>query len=124
MFICHRVFGWIIGQKKRVEGGQWLKVVAPLECLPLWVRGGSIIPYGPDKDFVEQKSENELTLEIYAPNEAGQTTIYDEDIVETMVSYQRLNSELILKIDKFSGIVRVRLFDVNIETAQQENRNT
>ncbi len=109
--------------KQRVEGGQWLKVVAPLECLPLWVRGGSIIPYGPDKDFVEQKSENELTLEIYAPHEAGQTTIYDEDIVETMVSYQRLNAELILKIDKFSGIGRVRLFDVNIETAQQENKN-
>jgi len=107
--------------KKRVEGGLWLKVVAPLECLPLWVRGESIIPYGPDKDFMEQKTDQTLMLEIYAPNEAGQTTIYDEDIPETMVSYQRLNSELILKIDKFSGIVCVRLFDVNIETARQEN---
>ena len=107
--------------KQRIEGGQWLKVEAALECLPLWVRGGSIIPYGTDKEFVEQRTENELILEIYAPNGSGQTTIFDEDLPETIVSYQHQESELILKITQFSGNVLLRLYGVKVETAYLEN---
>ena len=45
-----------------IEGGTWLKVIAPLETLPLWVREGSIIPYGPDIDFVEQEVTKLIVL--------------------------------------------------------------
>jgi alpha-D-xyloside xylohydrolase len=71
------------------RGPAWLDVTAPLDTLPLWVRGGAIIPWGPEQDFVDQKPLDPLTLEIYAPAGAGSCVIYDEDRPAIGVSYRR-----------------------------------
>jgi len=72
-----------------VRGPTWLDLTVPLDVLPLWVRGGAVIPWGPAQDFVDQRPLDPLTLEIYAPAAEGSCTIYDEERPEIRVHYRR-----------------------------------
>ena len=50
--------------KEVLEGGRWLEVEAPLDTLPLYVRGGAIIPHGPVMQYVDERPMDPLTLEM------------------------------------------------------------
>jgi alpha-D-xyloside xylohydrolase len=82
--------GWFdYWTKEFHHGGQWIETDASLDTLPLWVKSGAIIPYGPEMNYVNEKSLNPLTLEIYGIADIydGELTIYDEDQPEIQVSY-------------------------------------
>src|SRR5581483_5410711 len=64
-----------------IQGGQTVRVNAPLDTLPLFARAGSVIPIWPVQQYVGQKSIDELHLRIYAGN--GEVTLY-EDAGENM----------------------------------------
>src|SRR5262249_29250323 len=53
-------------------------VPAPLDQSPVFVKAGSIIPMGPDLQWVDEKPADPLTLDIYP---AGTTsyTLYEDD---------------------------------------------
>ena len=57
-----------------------VRVKAPLETVPLYVRGGAIIPMGPEMDYVGEKATDPLTLDIY-PDAQGNasTSLYEDD---------------------------------------------
>jgi alpha-D-xyloside xylohydrolase len=59
-------------------GPTTLRVEPPLEVLPLYVRGNSIIPMGPDMAYVGERPFNPITLDIRLSSEAA-FTIYDDD---------------------------------------------
>ena len=59
-------------------GGQRLTVEAPLSRMPLYVRAGSIIPFGPDMEWCDQKSADHLHLYVYAGRDAD-FTLYEDD---------------------------------------------
>jgi len=63
---------------KEYEGPITLKVQPPLEVLPLYIKGDSIIPMGPDMTYVGEKSFNPITLDVWLCSE-GECTIYDDD---------------------------------------------
>ena len=48
--------------KKRINGGQWLSITAPLDTLPLYIREGAIIPMGPVMNYVEEVPYTALTI--------------------------------------------------------------
>jgi alpha-glucosidase len=58
-------------------GGQWIEVDAPLERLPLLVRGGAIVPRGPRLDYMDQRAGN-LSLLIY-PDGDSSFDLYEDD---------------------------------------------
>ena len=61
-------------------GGQQLKADAPLERLPLFVRAGSIVPFGPALQYTGEKPADPITLYVYTGQD-GQFTLYeDEDV--------------------------------------------
>jgi alpha-glucosidase (family GH31 glycosyl hydrolase) len=62
------------------QGPTTLHVEPPLEVLPLYVRGDSIIAMGPDMAYVGEKPFNPITLDIWLSHEA-EATIYDDDEV-------------------------------------------
>ncbi|MGA2590183.1 MAG: TIM-barrel domain-containing protein [Bryobacteraceae bacterium] len=80
-------------------GGRTIHVEAPLETLPLFVRGGAIIPMGPEMNYVGEKAADPLTFTIY-PDARGEArlSLYEDDGVSpayrngvfrrTTVSYQ------------------------------------
>jgi len=97
-----------------VRGPAWLNVTAALDTLPLWVRGGAILPWGPEQDFVDQKPLDPLTIELYAPGAEGSCVIYDEDRPEITVGYRRpqedgpeAGADLIVAISPTAGEVEL-----------------
>jgi hypothetical protein len=53
-------------------------VPAPLDQAPIFVKAGSIIPMGPDLQWVDQVPADPLTLDIY-PAGATTYTLYEDD---------------------------------------------
>jgi alpha-D-xyloside xylohydrolase len=58
-------------------GGQSVDAAAPIETLPLYVRAGSIIPYGPEVQSTMEK-EDPIELRIYRGAD-GAFTLYEDE---------------------------------------------
>ena len=65
---------------KFVQGGQQLTVDAPYERMPLYVKAGSIVPFGPDIQYAMEKQPDEITLYVYAGADADFTLYEDEGV--------------------------------------------
>jgi alpha-D-xyloside xylohydrolase len=63
---------------ERKAGGQRIHTAAPLERIPLFVRGGSILPLGPDMEFADEKPADPIELRIYRGAEAALDLYEDE----------------------------------------------
>jgi alpha-glucosidase len=65
---------------KKYEGGTMVRVEAPLETVPMFVRGGAIIPLAPPMNYVGEKRLDPVTFAIY-PDDKGSasTTLYEDD---------------------------------------------
>jgi alpha-glucosidase len=66
--------------RERYKGGAMIQVEAPLEVVPLFVRGGAVLPLGPEMNWVGEKPLSPLTFEIF-PDERGQAaaSLYEDD---------------------------------------------
>jgi alpha-glucosidase len=73
---------------KMQQGGTMIRVDAPLEIVPMFVRGGSIIPQGAEMNYVGEKPNDPISFYIY-PDEKGRasTTLYEDD--GTSPAYKR-----------------------------------
>ncbi len=71
---------WWTGQI--YEGGTASSVPAPLDQVPMFVKAGSIIPMGPEMEYVDEKPADPLTLDIY-PSGSSSYTLYEDDGVST-----------------------------------------
>jgi alpha-glucosidase len=65
---------------KKYTGGTMISVDAPLDTVPMFVRGGAIIPTGPALNYVGEKPVDPITFNIY-PDENGlaSTSLYEDD---------------------------------------------
>jgi alpha-D-xyloside xylohydrolase len=61
-----------------VAGGQTLDAPAPYDAMPLFVRAGSIIPFGPDLQYTGEKPADPITLCVYA-GANGTFSLYEDD---------------------------------------------
>lgn len=62
------------------RGGDRKEADAPYGRVPLYVRGGSIVPVGPDIQWSDQRAADEITLYVYAGKDAEFSLYEDEDI--------------------------------------------
>jgi len=109
---------WIdFWNKEVVLGNRWIEIATSLEKLPLWVRGGSIVPMGPEMDFVNQKPLDPLTIELYTPKISGERTIFDEDLPSIPVKYHRLRQTLEVEVGVAPGSVEIFLYGVQAGSA-------
>jgi alpha-glucosidase (family GH31 glycosyl hydrolase) len=63
---------------ERIEGGREITRTVDLETMPLYVRAGAVLPLGPVKQFVEEGSEEPLTVTVY-PGRDGSFLLYEDD---------------------------------------------
>ena len=61
-----------------IEGGQRLVVEAPYEQIPVFVRSGAIIPFGPEMEWSDEKPAELIHLYIYA-GANGQFQLYEDE---------------------------------------------
>ncbi|MGO9477744.1 MAG: TIM-barrel domain-containing protein [Limisphaerales bacterium] len=59
-------------------GGQTLDAAAPYDSMPLYIRAGSIIPFGPELQYTGEKPADPITLYVYAGAD-GAFTLYEDD---------------------------------------------
>jgi alpha-D-xyloside xylohydrolase len=59
-------------------GGQTLDAAAPYDSMPLFIRAGSIIPFGPELQYTGEKPADPITLYVYAGAD-GKFTLYEDD---------------------------------------------
>lgn len=63
---------------KAIEGGRSAMVDAPYERIPLYVRGGSILPLGEDIQSTAEISDAPVTILVYAGKD-GNFTLYEDE---------------------------------------------
>ena len=61
-----------------IPGGQSLTAAAPYDRMPLYVRAGSIIPFGPEMEWSDEKPADQIRLYVYAGADAD-FTLYEDD---------------------------------------------
>ena len=70
-------FDWWTGQ--RYEGGQTITVEAPLDTLPLFTRGGAVVPLWPVQQYVGEKVIDTLELRVFWAAGEELNLLYEDD---------------------------------------------
>ena len=63
---------------ERHDGGREISRDVDLETMPLYVRAGAILPFGPVKQYTSEQADAPLTLSIY-PGADGSFLLYEDD---------------------------------------------
>ena len=61
-----------------LKGGQTIEAAAPFDALPLYARAGSIVPFGPELQYTQEKPADPVTLFVYAGAD-GKFDLYEDD---------------------------------------------
>ena len=62
----------------RLDGGRRIDAAAPYESMPLHVKAGSIVPFGPEIQYTTEKQADPITLFVYEGAD-GAFTLYEDD---------------------------------------------
>ena len=114
---------------KFISGGQMLTVDAPYEYVPLYVRAGSIIPFGPEIQWSDEKPADVIDLYVYAGKDASFTLYEDEGVnynyekgaYSTITfSYDDASRTLTIgdRSGEFPGMLKDRKFNVVLVTPE------
>lgn len=109
------------GQKHR--GGQTIMREVPIDIMPVYVRAGSIVPYGPRVQYAEEKRWDDLEVRIYPGADATFTLYEDENDnynyekgAFTTIDFEWNDASRTLTIGarkgKFKGMLKARKFNV------------
>jgi alpha-D-xyloside xylohydrolase len=60
-----------------VQPGTRIEAAAPYDSIPLFVRAGSIVPFGPELQYVAEKPSDPIALFVYAGAD-GSFTLYED----------------------------------------------
>ncbi|MBQ0044130.1 MAG: DUF5110 domain-containing protein [Bacteroidales bacterium] len=69
-------YDWWTG--KLYNGGQTISADAAIDRCPVYVKAGSIIPVGPDVQYVNEKPWDDLEIRVY-PGADGSFTLYEDE---------------------------------------------
>jgi alpha-D-xyloside xylohydrolase len=107
----------------RTGGGQVITADAPYDQLPVFVRAGSIVPFGPEQQYVGERDARQLTLYVYI-GANGQFSLYEDDGLSYDYEKQRFSRIAMAWNDaartltfgarsgSFDGMPRERTFNV------------
>jgi alpha-D-xyloside xylohydrolase len=63
---------------KKYQGGKTVTLETSLDRVPMFVRAGSILPLGPEMQYVGEKSWDNLELRVY-PGSDGSFVLYEDE---------------------------------------------
>lgn len=62
----------------KITGGKIVSKETPIDLIPLYVKAGSIIPFGPDVQFASEKPWDDLEIYVY-PGANGNFVLYEDE---------------------------------------------
>ena len=116
-------YDWWTGRK--LDGGQYVNSEADIETIPVYVKGGSIVPTGPDRQHVAEKVDGPVVFNVYPGADASFTLYEDEGInynyedgAYSTITLNWNDAERSLTIGSrsgsFEGMEKERRFSVNL----------
>ena len=105
------------------KGGETKKVEAPYEHIPLYIKSGSIIPFGPAIEYTREKQYENIRLYVYGGND-GKFSLYEDEGINynyengkySKIEFDYSDSTKTLTINKrvgqFSGMLKERVFTI------------
>ena len=60
------------------EGGQSIQRLCPIDIMPVFVKAGTILPFGPEVQYSSEKPWNELEIRVY-PGANGEFALYEDE---------------------------------------------
>jgi len=112
------------------EGGQVIHANAPYERMPLFVKAGSIIPFGPALQYTTEKKADTITLYVYAGKD-GYFTLYEDEGVNynyekgifSTITFNYSEADKKLSIEsrqgQFPGMLLKRFFRIKYITKEK-----
>jgi len=116
--------GWYdLNSGKLFNGGQTISVNAPYDRIPVFVKEGSIIPFGPALQYTSQKPADTIMLFVYTGKNASFDLYEDEGV---NYNYEK-GSFAVIKMDynegtktftiddrkgEFPGMLQKRVFNI------------
>lgn len=97
-------YAWDSGEV--LPGGRHVLANAPLERMPLYVRGGAILPLGPEMSHSAEKPLSPLTLDLYPGN--GEFVLYEDD-GHSLDYRQGAYSLRTLRMERSTGLLRLTI---------------
>lgn len=106
---------------EKVDGDQEVEKETPIDIMPLYVKAGSILPWGPDVQYASEKKADDMEIRIY-PGANGEFTLYEdegdnynyEEGVYSTISFKWDDSQKTLSISdrqgEFPGMLSERQF--------------
>jgi alpha-D-xyloside xylohydrolase len=114
---------------KHLNGGQSVTVDAPYDRIPLFVREGAIIPFGPDMQYCDEKKPETINLYIYEGQDANfllyedEGTNYDYEKGQSStinIQYSEATKTVTIgkRIGNYDGMLKSRHFNIIAVSAQ------
>ena len=112
------------------DGGQTVFKVAPMDIMPLYLRAGSILPWGPDVMYSSEKNWDNLELRLY-PGADGSFTLYEDELdgynyengeyTEIPITWNEATKTLTFgaRRGSFDGMLSERTFNVLVVTPEK-----
>lgn len=116
---------------EKYKGGQKIEKIVNLQSIPLYVKAGSIIPFGPDVQYATEKSWDNLTVKIY-PGADADFVLYEDEFDNynyekggyTEIPFHWNEKSNTLTIDSrkgnFKGMIEKRNFNLILPDGQQK----
>ena len=106
-----------------IAGGQTITADAPYQKMPLFVKEGSILPYGPEMEYTSEKPADPITIYIYGGKDASFTLYEDENTnynyengryATIQFNYNEAANKLTIEDRKgnFDGMLQHRTFNI------------
>lgn len=119
---------------EKFNGGQEIVKTVNLQSIPLYVKAGSIIPFGSDVQYATENKWDNLTLKIYPGADADFVLYEDEfdnynyekgDYTEIPFHWNEKSKTLTINSRKgnFKGMIDKRNFTVILQNGQQKTVN-
>ena len=114
------------------KGGQEIQKTANLQSIPLYVKAGSIIPFGPDVQYATEKKWDNLTVKIY-PGADSDFVLYEDEFDNynyekgnyTEIPFHWNDKSKTLTIESrkgnYKGMIEKRNFNLILSDGQQKS---
>ncbi|MFP5041717.1 TIM-barrel domain-containing protein [Parasediminibacterium sp. JCM 36343] len=108
---------------KYYEGGQHITAAAPLQTMPLYIKEGSIVPFGPAMEYTGQKAADTISLYVYTGKDASFKLYEDEGLnynyengafanVEFTYTEAFKTLSILERKGSFEGMLKNRVFNI------------
>jgi alpha-D-xyloside xylohydrolase len=117
--------------EERRQGGRWIRQEISIDHLPVYVKAGSIIPFGPEVQYAEEKDWSVLELRSY-PGADAVFTLYEDEkenynyekgaysVIEIRWDDARQALTIGKRQGKFPGMLKERTFRIRWAGSEKE----